>query len=83
MLEDFVKPCPFRKYVAYASGMEVVQASWVEDIKVDHPIIRVIQKLKRLRATLRNWSRNTFGILDQDIKAAQQNLSDIQVEISS
>ncbi|XP_057808675.1 uncharacterized protein LOC131023144 [Salvia miltiorrhiza] len=61
---------------------EMVQLSWNEDVDTNCPIFKVMTKLKRLRARLKDWNRNTFRNVDVMLAEQQQDLLEVQTLIS-
>ncbi|XP_057790991.1 uncharacterized protein LOC131008108 [Salvia miltiorrhiza] len=59
-----------------------VEKSWRNTVDTRCPIYRVMFKLKRLRKELQNWNRSVFGNVDISIATAQQELLEIQAQIS-
>ncbi|XP_057791142.1 uncharacterized protein LOC131008273 [Salvia miltiorrhiza] len=59
-----------------------VENSWRDPMDTRCPIYRVMFKLKRLRKELQNWNRTVFGNVDISIATAQQELLEIQAQIS-
>ncbi|XP_057808994.1 uncharacterized protein LOC131023469 [Salvia miltiorrhiza] len=59
-----------------------VEKSWRDTVDTRCPIYRVMFKLKRLRKELQNWNRTVFGNVDISIATAQQELLEIQAQIS-
>ncbi|XP_057779947.1 uncharacterized protein LOC130998549 [Salvia miltiorrhiza] len=58
-------------------------ASWNAPTNVNCPIRLVMMKLKRLRLALKNWNRQVFGNVDDQLRQLQSSLEGIQRRIAN
>ncbi|XP_057790752.1 uncharacterized protein LOC131007855 [Salvia miltiorrhiza] len=70
-------------WASHPNFLNMVETSWSQDMQVLCPIYLVMAKLKRLKRDLQSWNRNTFVMVDDLVTAAQRELTDIQLNISS
>ncbi|KAL8464916.1 hypothetical protein ACS0TY_034414 [Phlomoides rotata] len=64
----------------HPSFLPMVTDSWRQFVTSYNPIHRVTQKLKRLKATLKNWNKVTFRNIYVEMEAASAALAAIQTE---
>ncbi|XP_057792980.1 uncharacterized protein LOC131009580 [Salvia miltiorrhiza] len=69
-------------WILHPSFMGMIKTSWSAPIDSPCPIIRVMQKLKRLRVELRVWNKEVFGNFDRALADGQQLLKNVQSRIS-
>ncbi|KAF5194214.1 hypothetical protein FRX31_016198 [Thalictrum thalictroides] len=72
--------CPFKFnkfWISHPQFSQVVRNSWNQDL-IAPPLIKVEEKLKRLKADLKQWNWNVFGKLECNIKKAEYELLGIQ-----
>ncbi|VFQ94006.1 unnamed protein product [Cuscuta campestris] len=60
----------------------VVADSWREDI-AEGPMFVFGAKLKRLAHSLKRWNRNTFGHIFDKLKALEQDVRDIELQLQT
>ncbi|XP_042505477.1 uncharacterized protein LOC122082041 [Macadamia integrifolia] len=85
--DSMMKPanCPFRIqrfWMDHEEFMDVVNKSWSEPVD-GYPIFSLALKLNRLKPILRSWARSVFPNLDAELKAAKDDLQQIQSQIDS
>ncbi|KAL8487914.1 hypothetical protein ACS0TY_024272 [Phlomoides rotata] len=74
---------PFRfqtMWATHPSFLPLVSDSWRQFVTSSNPIHRVTQKLKRLKASLKNWNKVTFRNIFVEMEAATAALEAIQTE---
>lgn len=64
----------------HSSCKEVVDNSWKEEV-IGCPMYILSTKLKRLKEKLKDWNKEIFGNIHQQVVAAVKRLHDIQEEI--
>ncbi|XP_057786898.1 uncharacterized protein LOC131004240 [Salvia miltiorrhiza] len=69
-------------WVQHASFSEMVENSWSRSVDALCPIVRVMLKLKRLRADIRVWNKEVFGNVDVAKNQWQKQLMDTQKQIA-
>ncbi|XP_057785445.1 uncharacterized protein LOC131002988 [Salvia miltiorrhiza] len=70
-------------WIDHPDFLTVVRDSWEEAVPTPCPIIKVMLKLKRLKGKLRDWNRNGFGNIDDQLATLQQELAVIQDNIAA
>ncbi|XP_042483480.1 uncharacterized protein LOC122063840, partial [Macadamia integrifolia] len=76
-------PCRIQRFwMDHDEFMDVVNKSWSEPVD-GYPIFSLALKLKRLKPILRSWARSVFPNLDAELKAAKDDLQQIQSQIDS
>jgi len=74
----FVSQFKFLKmWVAHANCVNVVRNSWNTSI-VGCPMFIFSEKLKLLKAALKQWNIDTFGNVNNQVKSAKEKLDQIQ-----
>ncbi|KAL8555579.1 hypothetical protein ACS0TY_003398 [Phlomoides rotata] len=74
---------PFRfqtMWATHPSFLPLVSDSWRQFVTSSNPIHRVTQKLKRLKASLKNWNKVIFRNIFVEMEAATAALEAIQTE---
>ncbi|KAL8462900.1 hypothetical protein ACS0TY_033781 [Phlomoides rotata] len=73
-----IRPFHFQNmWATYPSFLPLVSDSWRQFVTSYNPIHRVTQKLKRLKASLKNWNKVTFRNIFVEIEAATTALAAI------
>ncbi|KAL8511861.1 hypothetical protein ACS0TY_018335 [Phlomoides rotata] len=67
-------------WTTHSSFTPMVTASWAQFVTSNSPIHLVTQKLKRLKATWRNWNKDTFRNIYVEMEEASEALDAIQAE---
>ncbi|GAU10446.1 hypothetical protein TSUD_420660, partial [Trifolium subterraneum] len=78
-------PTPFRFYRAWTSHVDcarVVTEVWSQPVQ-GPPMVCLQDKLKRLRAALKEWNRSVFGNIDHNVKLAIEEVSSVQALIDA
>ncbi|KAL8502771.1 hypothetical protein ACS0TY_021762 [Phlomoides rotata] len=81
--EHVVRPFRFQyMWTTHHSFMQTVSNSWAQLTMASSPIQLVTQKLKRLKATLKNWNRAVFKNIYVEMEEALEALNAIQAEVA-
>ncbi|KAL8542641.1 hypothetical protein ACS0TY_003502 [Phlomoides rotata] len=76
-----VRPFRFQHmWTTYPSFTHMVSTSWAQHTTASSLIQLVTKKLKRLKATLKNWNYITFKNINVEMEAASEALTAIQAE---
>ncbi|KAL8546688.1 hypothetical protein ACS0TY_006424 [Phlomoides rotata] len=76
-----IRPFRFQNmWSTHPSFLPLVLDSWRQFVTSYNPIHRVTQKLKRLKASLKNWNKVTFRNIYMEMEAASAALAAIQAE---
>ncbi|KAL8555733.1 hypothetical protein ACS0TY_003520 [Phlomoides rotata] len=76
-----IRPFHFQQmWTTHPSLTPMVMASWSQFVTSYSPIHRVTHKLKRLKATLRNWKKDIFRNIYIEMEEASKGLIAIQTE---
>ncbi|KAL8546919.1 hypothetical protein ACS0TY_006582 [Phlomoides rotata] len=76
-----IRPFRFQNmWTTHPSFLPLVSESWGQFVTSYNPIHRVTQKLKRLKASLKNWNKATFRNIFVEMEAATAALTAIQTE---
>ena len=79
----FVSQFKFLKmWVAHEDCINVVRNCWNTNI-IGCPMFVLSEKLKLLKAALKQWNKDTFGNVNDQVLTAKQNLDNIQDEIDT
>ncbi|KAL8524003.1 hypothetical protein ACS0TY_013820 [Phlomoides rotata] len=79
--EHVVRPFHFQyMWTTHPFFKQTVLNSWTQLTTASSPIQLVTQKLKRLKATLKNWNRVVFKNIYVEMEEASEALNAIQVE---
>ncbi|KAL8546968.1 hypothetical protein ACS0TY_006615 [Phlomoides rotata] len=80
-LGDVIRPFRFQHmWMTHPSFTHTISASWVPHTTASSLIHLVTQKLKRLKATLKNWNPVTFRNIYVKMEEASKALTAIQAE---
>ena len=69
-------------WVAHEDCINVVRNCWNTNI-IGCPMFVLSEKLKLLKAALKQWNKDTFGNVNDQVLTAKQNLDNIQDEIDT
>ncbi|XP_057792998.1 uncharacterized protein LOC131009600 [Salvia miltiorrhiza] len=75
--------CFLNMWTLHPNFIDMVSASWITSVDTLCPILRVMVKLKRLRANIRVWNKEIFGNVDAAIARGQRDLTIIQNRVSA
>ncbi|KAL8546977.1 hypothetical protein ACS0TY_006624 [Phlomoides rotata] len=67
-------------WTTHPSFMHTISNSWAQHTTASSPIQLVTQKLKRLKATLKNWNCVVFKNIYMEMEETSEALNAIQVE---
>lgn len=70
-------PRPFRfqcMWCSHPNFLEVARNCWEENV-TGCAMVRLSQKIKKLKIVLRKWNMEVFGRFDMQLKAIEENLN--------
>ncbi|KAL8516739.1 hypothetical protein ACS0TY_015123 [Phlomoides rotata] len=79
-------PRPFKFQTPWTLDIRfssLVHSSWTQPLRASDPVSLVVRKLRHLKAELRVWNKEVFGLISNKIVATKQVLSEVQAQVYS